>query len=349
MYADTDKHYPTDSWGDANATSNAYGCVKQLYLIKQAHRTMKVLLSIGGWTYSSKFSPVAADATARETFANSAIALMTDYGFDGIDIDWEFNAYDASAADAANIILLLQLLRAKLDAWSAQYAGGYHFLITVASPAGPPTYAMWDFAAMDPYVDSWNLMAYDYAGDWGNTSAHAANVYPEPSNPDATPYNTDQAVTAYISAGIAPTKVILGLPLYGRSFDGTAALGQPYSTVGVGDGLGAGQWRYKNLPRAGAVENFDPTALATYSYDSATAELISYDNVQSTTEKHKYLVGKGLGGAMFWEASSDSNGTDSLVATMAGLLGPLDGASQNLLSYPTSKYANIRNGMTLSK
>lgn len=307
---------------------------------------MKVLLSIGGWTYSSKFSPVAADATTRQTFATSAVALVTDWGFDGVDIDWEFNAYAATAADHQNIVLLLQALRAAFDAWSASYAPAYHFLVTVASPAGPATYQLWDLAAMDPYVDAWNLMAYDYAGAWDTAaSAHAANLYPLPANPAATPYNTDQAVTAYIQAGVAPAKLLLGLPLYGRSFEGTAGLGQPYSGVGPGDGLAAGEWRFKNLPRAGATEYYDTVARATYSYDSATAELISYDNVQSTTAKSQYLMSRGLGGAMFWEASDDKNGSDSLVATMAGLLGSLDRAAENLLDYPTSKWDNIRNGM----
>lgn len=347
-YADLEKHYPTDSWGDVNSTSNAYGCVKQLYILKKQNRNMKVLLSIGGWTYSSKFSPVAADATMRQTFANSAVELITDWGFDGVDIDWEFNAYDATSADAQNIILLLQALRTAFDAWSAQYAPGYHFLITVASPAGPLTYGQWNLASMDPYVDSWNLMAYDYAGSWDSYSGHASNIYPLPANPNATPFNTDQAVTAYIKSGIAPAKIVMGLPLYGRSFDGTTGLGQSYTGVGAGDGLGAGQWRYKNLPRVGATEYYDTVARAAYSYDSATAELISYDNKQSTTAKSQYLMSRGLGGAMFWEASDDKNGTDSLVTTMAGLLGSLDSAAQNLLIYPTSKWDNIRNGMSSS-
>lgn len=345
-YADTEKHYPTDSWADVNSTSNAYGCVKQLFLLKQAHRNMKVLLSVGGWTYSSKFSPVAADATARQTFADSAVALVTDYGFDGVDIDWEFNAYAATVADTANIVLLLQVIRTTLDAWAASHAPGYHFLITLASPAGPATYGKWDLAAMDPYVDAWNLMSYDYTGAWDATSGHSSNVYADPSNPTATPYNTDQAVTAYLAAGIAPAKISLGLPLYGRSFEGTGGVGQAYSTVGPGDGLGAGQWRLQDLPRPGATEYYDDVAWAAYSYDSATAELISYDNVQSATDKSRYLMSRGLGGAMFWEASDDKSGPDSLVSTMAGLLGPLDRAAQNWLSFPTSKYSNIRNGMS---
>lgn len=336
------KHYTTDSWND-NGT-NAYGCVKQLYLLKKQNRNLKVLLSIGGWTYSSKFSPVAADPTMRQNFASSAVKLVTDWGFDGVDIDWEFNAYAATADDTKNIVLLLQAVRNAFDAWSAAHAPGYHFLITVASPAGPAVYGLWDMPSMNPYIDSWNLMAYDYAGSWSSASAHQANVYFNAQNTNTTPYSTDQAVAAYVAKGVPASKIIMGLPLYGRSFEGTAGLGQSYGGVGAGDTLGAGQWRFSDLPRAGATEYFDDVAKAAYSYDAATEEFISYDNVQSTKVKSAYLISRGLGGAMFWEASDDKSGTQSLVVTMAGQLGRLDSAT-NLLQYPTSQYDNIRNGM----
>jgi len=337
-YADIEKHYPTDSWNDQG--HNAYGCIKQLYLLKKQNRQLKVLLSIGGWTYSPKFAPVAATEAGRQKFASSAVKLVADWGFDGIDIDWE---YPANAGEAQNFIQLLQACREALDNYADEHAPGYHFLITIASPAGPKNYNNMDMKGMDPYVDSWNLMAYDYAGSWDSTSGHQANIFPDPANAQATKFSTEAAVRDYLAKGIAAHKIQMGLPLYGRSFESTPGLGQTYNGVGQGS-IQSGVWLYKDLPRNGAKETYDNVAGASYSYDQSTKELISYDTVDSAVQKSDYLMRKGLGGAVFWEASGDRADGSSLVGAVARRVARL-GSSQNLLKYPVSQYDNIKAGM----
>lgn len=265
---------------------------------------------------------------------------MKDWGFDGLDIDWEYPADDTQAS---NMVLLLKAIRAELDSYSSQYAGGYHFLLTAAVPAGPTNYNKLHLSEMATLLDSFNLMAYDYAGSWDTTSGHQANLYPSTGNPVSTPFSTEAAVNAYIAGGVPASKIVMGIPLYGRSFESTNGLGQSYSGIGTGS-WEAGVWDYKVLPKAGATEMYDDAAGASYSYDSSAKELICYDNVDMVKRKITYLKGKGLGGSMFWEASGDRTDSGSLIATSfnaQGGSGSLD-STQNCLSYPNSAYANIK-------
>ncbi|UNI20977.1 Chitinase [Purpureocillium takamizusanense] len=341
-YADVEKHYPDDSWNDKG--KNAYGCVKQLYKLKQANRRLKTLISIGGWNASlnGKFANSVATDAQKQKFAETAVKLMGDWGMDGLDVDWE---YPTSDTEAKSFVALLQACRKALDDYAEKNAPGYHFLLTVATSAGPDHYRQLDMKGMDQYLDAWHLMAYDYAGSWDKTTGHQANINKSSSNPEATKFSTVQAVDDYIQAGIAPDKIVLGLPLYGRSFANTNGLGESFTGVGGGT-LEKGVWLYRDLPRPSAKVEMDDAVGAVWSYDASAKELVSYDDPRSAKMKVDYLKSKGLGGALFWEASGDKNKTDpdNIVSTVATSLGELEN-SQNQLSYPGSQYDNIKNGM----
>ncbi|KAI1455695.1 glycoside hydrolase family 18 protein [Annulohypoxylon moriforme] len=335
---DLQKRYPDDS--KSNRTKNAYGAVKQLFIHKKYNRNLKTLLSIGGWNYSPKFSTVAASDATRHTFATSAVKLVTDWGFDGIDVDWEYPTNDD---EKANFVKLLEACRHAFDRYTLLHGLRHRFTISVASPASPLNYEKLDLTGMNKYVDIWNLMAYDYSGSWDTVSGHQANVFEYKTDPTAKKLSTDDAIDHYISRGIHPRKILMGMPLYGRSFEGTSGIGQNYSSVGEG-GPQPGVWYYKDLPKPGAEVVYDRVAKATYSYDEETKELISYDDIRSTNFKSEYIQWRDLGGAFFWEASGDKGGSRSLINTMSKNVDWLDETPNNL-HYPTSQYRNIRWGM----
>ncbi|KAH7163315.1 glycoside hydrolase superfamily, partial [Dactylonectria estremocensis] len=342
-WSDIEKRYSTDSWSEPGY--NVYGCVKQLYVLKKKYRKFKTLLSIGGWTYSSKFAPVAANPTKRKKFVASAVKLLADWGFDGVDVDWE---YPSTASDANNYVLLLKELRAGLDDYAAKNNMKYRFIITVASAAGPAQYGVMNLKGMNPYVDAWHLMAYDYSGPWDRVTGHQANLYPSQANLMSSPYNTNKAVADYMAQGISASKIVMGMPLYGRSFAKTTGPGKPYTGVGGGSTVGQtttpGIWLYKDLPRPGAQVTINSQAVGVWSFDAVSKEYVTYDNIHTARIKANYITNKNLGGAMYWEASGDKTGVDSIVKTVANQFGTLD-TTQNMLWYPTSAYANMRAGM----
>ncbi|KAJ7768373.1 glycoside hydrolase superfamily [Mycena metata] len=337
LYADTQDHFPTDSWSETG--NNLYGCLKQMYLLKLANRNLKVSLSIGGWTYSQAghFSFVT-NAASRATFVTNAVQMIENYGFDGIDLDFE---YPANAAQGQGFADLFTELRTAFDALAAKKKDATTYQLTAAVSAGSANNAFLVVPQMDKALTYWNLMAYDYAGSWLTWSDNQANLY----GGARTNVSTDGAVKHFVSAGATVGKIVMGIPLYGHAFEATAGLGQPYNGIGPGTFPGgAGIYSYNTLPLSGAKVFENTTDVSSYSYNAATQELISYDTPNIVKLKAAYTNANGLAGSMFWDLSTDSIGATSLVTVSSNVLGSLD-QTKNHISYPNSEWDNIRSNM----
>ncbi|PVG04188.1 hypothetical protein CPB86DRAFT_778442 [Serendipita vermifera] len=344
-WADEEIHYPGDSWEDTG--HNLYGCLKQINLLKKEHRHLKLLLSIGGWTYSPNFHPVVVNPALRARFVSSAIKILEDYGFDGLDIDYE---YPQNHEQARGYVDLLRELRQGLDAHAHQQGVHYKYPLTIAAPCGPQNYEKLLAREMDHYLSFWNLM-YDYAGSWDTVANHQANVR-------GPPINTSTAVDWYLAQGIHPSKLIIGIPLYGRSFMSTDGPGYPYNGVGEGS-WERGSYDYRALPLPGSQVHHDEHAIASWSYNPQTREMITYDDEKVAAWKAKWIKHHGFGGAMYWELSGDKGterkdmergpGKDeqpggSIICIVKNEFGHLDNTPNNLV-YKGSSFDNLRNGL----
>src|SRR5262245_24238341 len=194
-FADYQKSYTSDISVDGTADSWSQpikGNFNQLRELKVKYPNIKILLSLGGWTYSKYFSDVAASAASRQKFVSSCITMFlkgnlptgisgdasggTAAGaglFDGFDIDWEYPGAAGHTGnhfgpqDKANFTLLLQEFRTELDSYGSSV--GKHFLLTAAVPSGQDKIAQIQTNQVGNYLDFADVMTYDMHGAWEAT------------------------------------------------------------------------------------------------------------------------------------------------------------------------------------
>jgi chitinase len=310
-----------DSWA---ALEREGGNFAKLVDLKAAHPHLRTLMSVGGWTLSTHFPAAAATPEARARFAESCVDFMVTYGFDGIDIDWEWpvsgGLTEGTPADRENFTLLLQAVRAELD-----LLGGEH-LLTVATAAGVDKIGNIEPAAIADVVDWINIMSYDYHGGWELRSHFNAPLYAGADFPAGAtdPWTVDGSVQAYLAAGVPPEQLVVGLPFYGRGWSGVStadnglfqtATGLPWGTWenGVFD-----YWDIADdvLLRAGCARHWHEEAMVPWVMCS-DGTFISYDDEESISAKLDYIEAQGLGGAMYWSIDGDHHDDPRLVQLVA--------------------------------
>lgn len=290
----------------------ANGAINELNVMKRQNRKLFVLLSIGGWSYSSDLTAAFSTPAGRERFASSAVRLVELYHFDGLDVDWEFPEDDAQADQYLDVLVRL---KEGLDALALRLGlRRNQFQLTIAAPASIDTIRLLRLREMDRYLSFWNVMTYDLAGNWSSTTEYHSSLYPGPgSSPGA-----DNVVQAYVRSGIPSTKLLLGMPLYGRSFNHTPGLGAPFDGV-VPAKPENGMHNVRDLPLPHCPEAVDLDRVSAYCKNGSV--FVGYDNAITARYKAIYALQNRLGGGMWWEASQDRPGDESLIKAFMDTFG----------------------------
>jgi chitinase len=312
-WIDTEKPYGDDTW-----ETELRGHFGQLIKLKEQYPHIKTVISIGGWTWSTNFSAVAASDALRKACAQSAVDFVVKYGFDGVDLDWEYpvqggNNIPHRPDDGDNYILLLKEIRNALDAQGEK--DGKEYVLSIAGAADSSFIANCRVAQMMQYLDYINVMTYDYHGTWDTTTNHATPLYTDPG--DTSGLCTSDTIEKYIDAGVAPADLNLGLALYGK---GWINVNDPGGTglhksgkAATSAGYGYGTWEGSNFDYWDLAANYigknnytrywDDSAKMPYLFNGST--FITYEDEESMGCKLDYIKAMGLGGAMFWEFSCD--------------------------------------------
>ncbi|ELX13092.1 chitinase [Janthinobacterium sp. HH01] len=310
--------------------------LQALVALKRRHPGFKVVVSVGGWNWSNRFSNVADAPAARAAFIASAVKTMRRHGLDGIDIDWEYpgeagvpcvaGEVCARPADKRNFITLARELRAAFDA--AGREDRKHYSITIAA-GGNASYVNDGGAAsgwlreLASSLDWINIMAYDYHMPWERRSGHHAALHGDARDPvTADGFYAAASVRRYLEAGVAARQLVLGVPFYGYGWKGCPPGANGDGQYQACDGAAAGgvdggnSYGYGHLLKQGYLapaggggggyrRYWNAAARAPYLYNAAQQVWITYEDPASLKEKAAYIKAQGLRGAMFWELSAD--------------------------------------------
>lgn len=284
--------------------------IASVLALKKQNPRLKVLYSIGGWVWSDQFSNIAAYNVSREKFAKSAVTLMKSYGFDGIDIDWEFPGQRAEdnvfrPSDKENFTLLLGELRKQLEIEGN--ADNTTYLLTIAAGADQLYINHTDLKNASKYLDFINVMCYDFYNGWFYQTGHHANLYP--SNQEKFGGDSvSETIARYMDLGIPANKIILGIPFYGRKWNKVSLQNNGlYESAQTGSEIVA-SWKIAEEIKSGKFQKlYDNSAKASYLWNAQDSVFISYETPIEIKLKSEFIKKKGLGGAMFWEYSLDNN------------------------------------------
>lgn len=281
--------------------------------MKKAHPAVKTLISVGGWTWSGRFSDVALTDASRTAFADSIVAFIKKYGFDGVDIDWEYpgggglSGNVSRPEDKTNFTLLMAKLREKLDVQGNLDSA--HYLLTFAGAAGTSYANSVELSKLAGYVDYATVMTYDMHGAWvGSYTDFNAPLYTPSGTSPNYKWSDNAAIQLWIGKGFPANKITMGVPFYGIRFTGVKnANNGLFQSFTGGGSIPYDQIVSTYLNSSAYVRRYHSEARVPWLFNGST--FISYDDPQSIAEKAAYIKSSGIAGAAIWELSENADGT----------------------------------------
>lgn len=311
-----------------------------LLKLKQSSKsTLRTFLSIGGWNFNNPndpqgvgqhtyrlFSQMVSNATNRKQFIDSAIDYAHRYGFDGIDIDWEYPGdlqRGGSMDDFNNFIDFLKecstAFSQALPPLSLSYAAAAH------TPTGlphsfqedPNSYFRW-LAQCSRYLDRITIMAYDYHTPFDNPKITGANAPLNRDTDPKSPYSIAKTLENYLNNGVPADKIVLGIPIFGHSYAKVSGLspqergpGKPFESPGAPGpatqtpGLLA-YFEVIDIIRKGELSfGIDKVTNTCYGYDDSSGKWVSFDTPYTVKLKAQMALESHLKGIVLWTIDMD--------------------------------------------
>jgi GH18 family chitinase len=218
----------------------------------------RILVGVTDHNRRGAMAAVARDPALRNRFAANLVTTLVTEGFDGADFDWEYPGDE----DQGSYTALLQEVHRQFSPLGLK-------LTVAVSPSRPLQRA--GYAA----VDRVHGMLYD---DWGQHS---------------TLENSAFHVQEMIAQGVAPEKLLLGVPFYGRGY---TEKGPSWSSAVSYKTL---RERYPLAPNQDTVSGY------------------YFNGIETVRKKVQYAKNAGLSGVMIWEIGQDTTDESSLLGAIS--------------------------------
>ncbi|KAI0543166.1 carbohydrate-binding module family 18 [Xylaria digitata] len=299
--------------------------ITDVMALKQQNPGIKMIISLGGWTFSDNgtdtqpvFGDIVSSTANQLKFIGKLLAFVNEYGFDGVDFDWEYpgagdrggNPSDGTKFEHFLFTLeLINLLQPK------------RLVVSFTTPTSFWYLQHFDLAASMQWVDWTNLMAYDLHGTWDGAEDQIGKIILAHTN--LTEIGT--ALSLFWRNGIDPAKINLGVGFYGRSFQladpNCWKPGCPFKG-GAEAGSCSGQsgiLSYNEITNLIKQYDIDPywdkdngVKYMTWGGD----QWVSYDDTDTFQQKIKFANDQGLGGLLIWAVDQDTPDLDAMQALL---------------------------------
>lgn len=253
----------------------------------------KVFLTVGSFG-SENNEQFLNNSKAQETLIDSVLHLLSLRGANGINLDFESVPTKSRAKLSDFVIKISQKLKQTNPEYMVSiclYAVDYH--------------KVFDIASMDPHIDFYTLMGYDY---YGGFSSHAGPVAPLQKSRNFGAHCLETSVEHYVDLGVIPSKLIVGLPHYGAAWtvQDTIIASKadkfdthiPYKTI-----------KEKYIDSLQVSVQFDSLSMTTYCnipMNEYQYRQLWFDDVTSLSAKYDWIISKKLGGVGIWALGFDN-------------------------------------------
>ncbi|XP_020207805.1 class V chitinase isoform X2 [Cajanus cajan] len=271
--------------------------------VKLKNPSITTLLSTGGDQNSATIQSMLTNASSRNPFIQSSIAMARLYGFHGLDLSW---STIETSSDADNLGQLFHewRLAAKSEANNSTLP---ELFLTAAVQASPDlNYGSYPVDRMRSNLDWVHVNAYSYHTPSTQNFTAAPSALYDPHN---TYINTDYYIKAWIGKGLEANKLVLGLPFFGFAWKLQNPDNDKIGALATGPAGGAddGSISYRDIKNSVQQNGAQVVYNGTYvtNYCSFGSTWIGYDDVEVVQNKVSYAREKGLLGYYVWQISHD--------------------------------------------